>query len=268
MGCSRHTDAVPELAEVEYYRLLAERALDRRISRVITPDAWFLKGGLTGDLLARSLTGRHFTVVRRIGKLLLLETDGPTLGLRFGMTGRLLVDGRAGIAELVYGSARDEPAWDRVTFCFADGGDLRVRDPRRLGGVALDPDVSKLGVDAWTVTLDGLREALATSEAPLKARLMDQARLAGVGNLTADEVLWRAGLDPARAAGSLSDTEVRALHTHLRTTFDDLVAAGGSHTGALQQHRVEDGRCPKDGTPLVRRTIGGRTTWSCPRHQV
>ena len=259
---------MPELAEVEFYRRLAERALDREISHVVAADAWFLKGGLTGDLLARALTGKQFTAVRRIGKLLLLETTGPTLGLRFGMTGRLLLDGEAGVGDLVYGSARDEPAWDRVTFGFADGGDLRVRDPRRLGGVALDPDESKLGVDAWTVTLDGLRDAVSTSEAPLKARLMDQARLAGVGNLTADEVLWRAGLDPARPAGSLSDAELRALHTHLRTTFDDLIAAGGSHTGALQQHRVEDGRCPKDGTPLVRRTVGGRTTWSCPRHQV
>jgi formamidopyrimidine-DNA glycosylase len=258
---------MPELAEVEYYRRLAETALDREIARVDAPDAWFLKGGLTSDLLQRAVTGRTFTAVRRIGKLLLLSTSGPTVGLRFGMTGRLLVDGRAGIADLVYGSARDEPAWDRVTFAFADGGDLRVRDPRRLGGVALDPDVSKLGVDAWTVTVVGLRTVLAASEAPLKVRLMDQARLAGVGNLTADEVLWRAGLDPARAAGSLSDVEVRALHTHLRTTFDDLVAAGGSHTGVLQQHRVDDGRCPRDGTPLVRRTIGGRTTWSCPRHQ-
>jgi formamidopyrimidine-DNA glycosylase len=259
---------VPELAEVEYYRRLAERAVDREIASVVAPDPWFLKGGLTASLLKRAVSGARVTGARRIGKLLLVDTDGPTVGLRFGMTGRLLVDGAAGIGDLVYGSARDEPAWDRVTFRFADGGDLRVRDPRRLGGVTLDPDTSRLGTDAWTVTLAGLRDALLGSAAPLKARLMDQARLAGVGNLTADEVLWRAGLDPARAAGSLTPAEVRRLHTHLRTTFDDLVAGGGSHTGALQEHRTPDGRCPKDGTPLVRRTIGGRTTWSCPRHQV
>lgn len=259
---------MPELVEVEYYRRLAERALDREIATVDAPDAWFLKGGLTAVLLAEVMTGRCFTATRRIGKLLLLETVGPTIGLRFGMTGRLIVDGDAGIDVLVYGSARDEPAWDRVTFRFDDGGDLRIRDPRRLGGVVLDPDESKLGVDAWTVTVAGLRDALAGSEAPLKARLMDQAKLAGVGNLTADEVLWRAGLDPARPAGSLTDADVRRLHIHLRTTFDDLIAGGGSHTGALQQHRTADGRCPKDGTPLVRTTVGGRTTWSCPRHQV
>lgn len=260
---------MPELAEVEYYRRLAERALRREITRADAPDAWFLKGGLDSRTLRAAVKGRRFTTARRIGKLLLLDTDGgPTVGLRFGMTGRLIVDGDAGIDELLYSSVRDEPAWDRVTFHFADGGDLRIRDPRRLGGVVLDADEAHLGADAWTVTLAGLRAALARSEAPLKARLMDQARLAGVGNLTADEVLWRAGLDPARPARSLTDIELRRLHRHLRTTLDDLIAAGGSHTGALQAHRRPGGRCPRDGTELARRTVGGRTTWSCPRHQI
>jgi formamidopyrimidine-DNA glycosylase len=257
---------VPELAEVEFYRRLADGAVGRTITTVDAPDEWFLKGGLTPRALQAAATGRTITGTRRIGKLLLLDTDGPVIGLRFGMTGRLLLDGSAGIEDLVYGSVRDEPAWDRVTFHF-DAGDLRIRDPRRLGGVLLDPDESGVGPDGWTVTLAQLRTALGTSTAPLKARLMDQARIAGVGNLAADEMLWRAGLDPARAAGSLTDADVRRLHRHLRRTFDDLIEGGGSHTGRLQDHRVAGGRCPRDGTELVRRTIGGRTTWSCPRHQ-
>lgn len=259
---------MPELAEVEYYRRLAEQALHREIADVDTPDAWFLKGGLTGPALRRAVVGRSFTAARRIGKLLLLDSGaGPVVGLRFGMTGVLLVDGGRGVEDLLYASERDEPAWDRVTFRFAGGGDLRIRDPRRLGGVVLDPDEGALGADAATATLGELRAALGASTAPLKARLMDQARLAGVGNLAADEILWRAGLDPARPAGGLSDAEVRRLHRHLRATFADLLAGGGSHTGRLQAHRVAGGRCPKDGTALVRRTVGGRTTWSCPHHQ-
>jgi formamidopyrimidine-DNA glycosylase len=235
---------------------------------VHAPDAWFLKEGLTAERLGAALEGRPFAAARRIGKLLLLDTEGgPTLGLRFGMTGRLLVDGAAGVDHLEYSSLRDEPAWDRLRLRFADGGDLRVRDPRRLGGVLLDPDESRLGVDALTVTAGRLGRVLAGSSAPLKARLMDQSRLAGVGNLTADEVLYRAGLDPARPAGSLSPAELRRLHRHLRATVDDLIAGGGSHTGVLQSERVPEGRCPRDGTPLVRRTIGGRTSWSCPQHQ-
>lgn len=117
------------------------------------------------------------------------------------------------------------------------------------------------------MTLAGLRAALGTSTAPLKARLMNQAHVAGVGNLLADEALWRAGLDPRRAARDLSDAEVRRLHKHLRATVSELSARGGSHTGDLRIHRAPGGRCPKDGAELERGTVGGRTTWWCPKHQ-
>jgi formamidopyrimidine-DNA glycosylase len=260
---------VPELPEVERYARLAARALDRVIAAVDALDAWYLKRGLTAAAVTSALVDRAFSDVRRIGKLLLLSTsdDGPTLGLRFGMSGRLLVDGVAGVDDLIYASNRPLEAWDRFAVRFADGGDLRVRDPRRLGGVELDPEEARLGPDAMTVGLAALRAALRGSRAPLKARLMDQARLAGVGNLAADELLWRAGLDPARPAGSLDANEVRRLHRHLRRTLVDLIERGGSHTGDLLPARSPGGACPKDGTPLVRRTIGGRTTWSCPQHQ-
>ena len=234
---------------------------------VDAPDPWFLKDGLTAATLADAVLGRRLTAARRIGKLLLLDLGGgPTVGLRFGMTGRLLVDGVAGVDQLEYSSQRDEPAWDRVVFRL-DGGDMRVRDPRRLGGVLVDPDESRLGHDLLSVTPAQLVAALARSTAPVKARLLDQARVAGVGNLIADEVLWRAGIDPARAAGSLDAAETRRLHRHLRRAVAELVERGGSHTGDLFASRAPGGRCPKDGAPLERRTIGGRTTWSCPRHQ-
>jgi formamidopyrimidine-DNA glycosylase len=261
---------MPELIEVEVYRQHAERALGRTMAGVVAPDAWFLKGGLTASDADSALRGRKFTGARRIGKLLLLDTDGgtgPVLGLRFGMTGRLLVDAMAPIAELEYGSTRDVEAWDRFAVTFAEGGDIRLRDPRRLGGVVLDPDVSRLGVDARSITRAQLRAALDRSIAPLKARLMDQSRVAGLGNLLTDEMLWRAGLDPAREARSLTPAEQRRLHRHVRTTLEDLIARGGSHTGDLQHARTRGGRCPRDGTPLERRRVGGRTTYSCPRHQ-
>lgn len=258
---------MPELVEVELYRRLAERAVGRRIVGVDAPDAWFLKGGLTPPVLVDAATGRRVTAARRIGKLLLLDTDGPTLGLRFGMTGRIVVDGVFGLDDLEYGSVRDEPAWDRVTFRLEGGGDLRIRDPRRLGGVLLEPDESRLGVDAREATLRDLRAALAGSATAVKARLLAQDRIAGVGNLLADEALYRAGIDPARPSGALDDAEVRRLHRHLRATVEDLLVRGGSHTGDLQAERRPGGTCPRDGTPLVRRTIGGRTSWACPAHQ-
>jgi formamidopyrimidine-DNA glycosylase len=260
---------MPELPEVEYYRLLAAETLGRKIAKVDAPDAWFLKGGTTAGALRRALKGRTFTTARRIGKLLLLDTDGdgPTLGLRFGMTGKLVVDGRAGVDDLLYSSNAPNTAWDRFRVRFDGGGDLRIRDPRRLGGVQLDPDEGRLGPDARSITLAELRHAL-QSAAPLKARLMDQARVAGVGNLIADEALWRAGLDPVRPAGSLDAAESRRLHRHLLRTVEDMLGRGGTHTGDLLPHRLPGGACPRDGAPLVRRTVGGRTTWSCPDHQV
>ena len=255
---------------MENYRRLAERlALRRPIATVDAPDAWYLKGGLTEEAIRAALVGRMFTDALRVGKLLLLSTsgDGPVVGLRFGMSGRLIVDGILGVEELWYASGRDEPRWARFRVGFVDGGGLVLRDPRRLGGVQLDPSEDRLGPDALGVGLGQLRRALDQSRAPLKARLLDQKHLAGVGNLAADEALWRAGLSPIRPAGSLTEAELRRLHRHLRKTLDDFLVRGGSHTGDLMAERRPGGACPKDGTPLRRETVGTRTTWWCPHHQ-
>lgn len=259
---------MPELLEVERYRqLAAERAVGRRIQVVEAPDPWILKGGLTPAAAADALTGRVVVGARRRGKLLLLDTDGPVLGLRFGMTGRLHVDGRYGVDRLQYAPVVEHEQWDRFGLRWDDGGYLRLQDPRRLGGVELDPDEDRLGPDALSVRPKQLAAALAGSRAPLKARLLDQARVAGVGNLIADEVLWRAGLAPWRAAGGLSPAEVRRLHRHLRRALEDLGERGGSHTGDLGPHRRPGGRCPRDGAELAHGPVGGRTSWWCPVHQ-
>jgi formamidopyrimidine-DNA glycosylase len=260
---------VPELIEVELYRRVADRAVGRTVASVHAPDEWFCKG-VTPAALVEALTGCTLLGTRRRGKLLMVDTDGPVLGLRFGMTGRVLVDGAGPIEKLEYGSSRDDPAWHRFGLTFtasSGGGSLVVVDPRRLGGVMLDPPEDRLGPDAATVGRAALRDLLAGSQAPLKARIMDQARLAGVGNLIADETLWRAGLDPTRPAASLTPAEVRRLHQHLRATIALLTERGGAHTGDLQGERSRDGRCPRCHRPLQRRTVGGRTTYSCPHHQ-
>ena len=256
------------MIEVELYRQVADLAVGRTIRQVDAPDPWYLKGGTSVNQVRSSLPGRVVTGTRRVGKLLLIDTDGPTIGLRFGMTGRLVVDGRAPIERLQYSSARDSPAWVRFALAFDGAGDLRVVDPRRLGGVSLDPDESHLGVDARGVRPAELRDLLARSRAPVKAWLLDQGHVAGVGNLLADEALWRAGIDPSRPAGSLAPAEVRRLHKHLVATIDELTRRGGSHTGDLQVARVRGATCPRDGAALERRTIGGRTTYSCPHHQL
>ncbi|CAM8635098.1 Nei Formamidopyrimidine-DNA glycosylase [Acidimicrobiia bacterium] len=261
---------MPEMLEVEVYRRAAHAALGRRIVDVSAPDAWFLKGGINSAAVSDALIGREFVADRRRGKLLLLDTsdDGPTLGLRFGMTGILELDGVDAIDVLQYSTHRRNPEWERFVVHFEGGGGLRLRDPRRLGGVELDPDEDRLGPDAATLGAAQLRSILAESTSPLKARLMDQAKLAGLGNLLTDEILWRAGLDPNRPSRSLTADDVTALHREMKRTLKDLGKRGGSHLGDLQQARQRGGICPRDGAALDRRTIGGRTTYSCPVHQV
>jgi formamidopyrimidine-DNA glycosylase len=258
---------MPEILEVEMYRRAAETIVGGTIVGVDAPDAWFLKRGLTPSGVQRALKRRTVTAARRRGKLLLLDTDGPVLGLRFGMTGRLVVDGRAAVTDMEYGSERDLPGWDRFRLRLDGRRTLRINDPRRLGGVELDPDESALGADAFALTIVELRALLGNSTAPVKARLMDQQRVAGIGNLLADEILWRADIDPARLSRDLDDDAIRRLSRTIRTVLRDLLKRGGSHLGELQPERERDGVCPRDGAPLLRRTIGGRTTYSCPLHQ-
>jgi formamidopyrimidine-DNA glycosylase len=260
---------VPEGVEIELYRRAVEPVVGRTVATVDAGDDWFLKGGVTAREVTDAVVGQRVERARRKGKLLVLDlSNGVRLGLRFGMTGRPMVDEAMAIDDLEYASNDYRPEWDRFALTFEEGGGLKLQDPRRLGGVELDPDEDALGVDAFEATLGALRRRVLVGDVAIKARLMDQSRLAGVGNLIADEVLWRAGIDPTRAAGSLSEAEQRRLVRHLRKVVHDLLTQGGSHTGRLQSHRVRGGRCPKDGTELDRRQVGGRTTYSCPAHQL
>ena len=259
---------MPEIIEVEAYRRAIAATEGRTVARVHAPDEWFAKGSTTTDALRSELTGARIEETRRIGKLVVIDTDGPRLGLRFGMTGKIVVDGAMPIDHLLYDSPRHEPAWDRFGLEFTGGGAMVLRDPRRLGGVQLDPDEARLGPDALSLTLGQLREALAGSTVALKARLLDQRRVAGLGNLLVDEALWRAGLSPVREARSLDAREAARLHRNIRRTLAVLGVRGGSHTGDLQPGRVRGGGCPRDGAALRREQVGGRTTYWCPEHQL
>lgn len=262
---------MPELIEVELYRQAAEAVVGQRVTEVRTPDPTFVRHG-AGPAVRNELIGRTVVGHDRIGKLMITQFDGGSaplieLGWRFGMTGRLIVGSDAPIAELEYASGRDDEAWDRFAIGFADGTLVRVNDPRRLGSIELGPDTSRLGPDAATVRAASLDRCLATSAAPIKAALLDQARVAGLGNLLVDEILWRAGIDPARSTRSLARSERDSLAATIRATVRLLTRRGGSHRGDLMEGRRRGGHCPRCGTELLRRTIGGRTTYSCPVDQ-
>ena len=298
---------MPEMVEIEIYRKHAERLVGRTVEAVDANDAWFCKRSTTPALLVGTLLTRTIIAVRRIGKLLLLdmvldprsglsspifdsprvlslgshptshlakefvgevcEKDAVVLGLRFGMTGRLVVDGVAGIEELLYSSGRNDSAWDRFGLRFTDGTSMSIRDPRRLGGVELDPDTTLLGVDALAITIKELR-VLTKRVAPIKSILLDQSFIAGLGNLLVDEVLWRCGLAPNRPGTSIADAELRVLHKTIGTTVRTMLTRGGSHLGDMIGERHINGKCPLDGAAMIKGTFGGRRSWWCPHHQV
>jgi formamidopyrimidine-DNA glycosylase len=249
---------MPELPEAERARLQIEKALGREIAGVDDADTYVCRPHAPGELDS-AFRGRTLTSAHRRGKFLWVETDagdGPVLGLHLGMSGHIVIDG--------------EPApnhWDRFSIAFDGGGRLALHDKRRLGRAVLEPDFSHIGPDAREIKPKQFAERFGKGTMAIKARLLDQGVLAGVGNLLADETLWRAKLDPRRPAGELSAEELKHLHKHLRRATDDAIRLGGVHKGDLIEHRSRDGHCPRCGEGLKRATIGGRTTYWCPKEQ-
>jgi formamidopyrimidine-DNA glycosylase len=248
---------MPELPEAERARLQIERALAREIVAVDDRDTYVCRPHAPGEIGA-ALVGHRLTSAHRRGKFLWAETDdGPDLGLHLGMAGRIVID--------------DPPAergWDRFALEFADGGRLALRDKRRLGRALLAPDFSHVGPDAARVSRDAFRARVGRGTAPIKARLLDQGVIAGIGNLLADETLWQARISPRRPAGELSVAELDALRRALRAATRSAIRKGGVHTGAFISHRARGGACPRCGATLERATIGGRTTYWCPVEQI
>jgi formamidopyrimidine-DNA glycosylase len=201
--------------------------------------------------VGHTLAGAH-----RRGKFMWLETeDGPALGLHLGMAGRIVVD------------PDDSSRWDRFTLEFDDGGRLVLRDKRRLGRAVLNPDFSHVGPDAAEVGRDEFRRLVGAGRAPIKARLLDQHAISGIGNLLADQILWQARIAPTRMTSTLSTEELDRLRRDVRRAVRSAIRLGGAHTGRFIAAREHGGACPRDGHGLERARIGGRTTYWCPACQ-
>ncbi|MFI9809090.1 Fpg/Nei family DNA glycosylase [Streptomyces sp. NPDC052301] len=258
---------MPELPDVEGFReVLVSCAKGRTIRRIEVRDPGVLHG-VSAQRLRDALEGRRFTEPERHGKWLLAHTGGPTVLLHFGMTGRLLC-----------ARPDDETeAHDRVLFGLSGDRELRYRDQRKLQGLWLahdDSDVARLlgrqGPDALAVSREDFEAALSARRGHIKTTLTDQSVLAGLGNLLADEILWRAGLRPSTRAAALTAAERRRLYTHMRRTLRSAVPAGcvPPRDSWLTGHRDDpDPVCPRCGTHLRRCRLAGRGTVWCPQCQ-
>ncbi len=247
---------MPELPEAERARSALEAATGRRIVAVDDSDTYVSRPHQPGEI-AGALRGHEFVGARRRGKFLWLETDdGPTLGLHLGMAGRIVVD------------PADSTRWDRFRVDFDDGGAFVLRDKRRLGRAVLNPNHSHVGPDAALVDRDDFRRLIGRGRTAVKARLLNQGAISGVGNLLADEALWLARISPRRSTAELSTEDLDRLRRELRRAVRAAIEHGGVHTGRFVRARAREGNCPRDGHPLERVKIGGRTTYWCPVCQV
>jgi formamidopyrimidine-DNA glycosylase len=272
---------MPELPEVESARaVIARAALGRTIVDIDDSDTYECRPHLPGDI-RRALLGRRLVAAHRRGKSIWCDTSGagrartpgPALGIHLGMSGKIVIANPDG-AEIdggdywERGRAKGDYRFRRFSLSFKDGGSMLLIDPRRLGRVRLDPDIVALGPDAAEVTAAQFRALIARGSAPVKARLLDQGSIAGIGNLLADQILWLAKIDPRRPVPELTPAEVGRLYRATRRAIGRAIDGGGVHTLSVVDSRRPGGVCPRDGAPMVRGTVGGRTTWWCSREQV
>ncbi|MCO1661009.1 DNA-formamidopyrimidine glycosylase family protein [Pseudonocardia humida] len=273
---------MPELPEVEAARSVLEGALDREIRSVDDSDEWVCRPHRPGEI-AGALVGGRLTAAHRRGKTMWCETadrdgrPGPHLGIHLGMGGRIVVTtdaddhGRAGgdprPAAGYTGPVPRKPEWNRFVVTFTDGGQLRLFDKRRLGRVRLEPDLGALGPDAEEIGREEFRTRVRRGHSAVKARLLDQSVLAGVGNLLADETLWQAGLSPSARADELDTATLDHLYDALAAALRSAIEHGGVHTGEVIGFRHADADCPRCGAPMVHGTVGGRSTWWCSKEQ-
>lgn len=273
---------MPELPEVETVRRQLASALPgRRITGLGVRLPRLLRN-IEPERLEERVAGRRFAAVQRRGKFLLLHLDdGARLIVHLRMTGRLTV------------APTGDPEGPHTHIVVAlDGGlELRFSDQRTFGTwhyVADDygqepPGLVSMGVEPLgdDFSPEALAALVAGRRAPIKAVLLDQRRVAGIGNIYADEALFRAGIDPARPAGSLSEADLARLHRTIRAVLQDSLAKGGTTVrdyvngrgvpGEFQRYLDVYGRagqpCRRCGTAIVRRRVAGRGTHVCPRCQ-
>jgi formamidopyrimidine-DNA glycosylase len=274
---------MPELPEVETVRRMLEASVRGRTIRSVSLSGLALREPVP-PALPRRLRGRTIRHLGRTGKYLLIGLDGGlTLLSHLGMSGRWLV--------VRPGERAACPPHVHARVTFTDGTRLWYEDARRFGllrlvaegGPTRDPALSRLGPDplAEPPTARSLATAAAGSRPAVKVFLLDQRRIAGLGNIYASEVLHRAGVDPRRRAGSLAPREWSRVAAAIRRVLPEAIARMGTTLSSYRTIWNEPGRygemlrvydragepCRRCGGPIRRLAQGGRSTYFCPACQ-
>jgi formamidopyrimidine-DNA glycosylase len=273
---------MPELPEVETVRAALVPALTgRRLDRVEILDTRLVRP-FEPVAVAAELEGERVAAVERRGKYLVVRFEsGRSLVIHLRMTGSL--------RHAPGGASADDPH-RRAVVRLDDGSDVMYRDVRRFGTWRLlephelEPYLdARLGVEPFAsdFTPRRLARQLENRRAPIKAALLDQRTLAGMGNIYADEALWRARVHPRRPAGELAPDEVKRLRDAVRRALEAGIARQGATLrdyatpdggrGRMQHEFRVYGRagepCDRCGTPIEKTRVAGRGTWYCPSCQ-
>ncbi|MBL0218459.1 MAG: bifunctional DNA-formamidopyrimidine glycosylase/DNA-(apurinic or apyrimidinic site) lyase [Myxococcales bacterium] len=272
---------MPELPEVETVRRTLTPAIGGTIAAVWDSGMGLHMQRKPPRAALKKLVGATITGIRRIGKYLLVDTDGPsTLLVHLGMTGRLRIQ------------AKGDPRAKHTHVVFALGArELRFSDPRRFGQVDVvtrakeraHPALAVLGPDALTDGIDvtAFHARARGKKAMLKAFVLDQSVIAGVGNIYASEALWRAKLRPTTRAHRLTLDRASVLAAAIREVFEHALEKGGTslrdfvdadgaegeNADYLWVYDREGLPCPRCQTPIKRTVLQGRATYFCPTCQ-
>ncbi|MBD3370264.1 hypothetical protein GF402_07880 [Candidatus Fermentibacteria bacterium] len=261
---------MPELPDVEVFRkYLQSTSLKRRVRDVRTTREELYRDHGRDDVV-KALKGSRLEDTRRHGKNLFVKlSGGEWLLLHFGMSGFLKS----------YRKPAEEPPHQRLVMALDDGSNLAYDSQRLLGTVSVveSPEEyakrKELGPDALSDRMSAERfaELLAGSRATVKSALMDQGRIAGLGNVYTDETLFQAGIHPRRRASELSGEELeemyRTMTRVLRKAIDFGAEASNAPRSWLLPRREEGAECPGCGGSIERTTISGRATYFCARCQ-
>lgn len=261
-------EGMPELPDLEIARKYVNAtSLHQRIRAVEVRNDKIL-GDVSSDELRDALEGRGFDAVRRHGKNLFLSLDGGAwLYVHFGMTGRLRY----------FRDVEKDPKYDKFLVSFDNGYHLALADPRLFGRVDLldDPDefirYKKLGPDALGLDAASFRERFEGRSGGVKAALMNQQVVAGIGNIYSDEILFQSRLHPRADVGRLDGETLEELHKQTRRVLNKAIEREANPNKLpdpfLLSHRQEGELCPRGNGKIEKISAAGRTAYFCPACQ-
>lgn len=260
---------MPELPEVEVKRQYIDRtSLGLTIAGVHVHDDRVLDS-ISPSLLGESLHRLEFTKTRRRGKYILLSTSvDKTLLVHFGMSGDIFFTKKS----------EPQPKWTRVVFDFDNGASLNYTSMRLFGKISLYgttqeseiPDIAKLGPEPLGKAMNKKTfEAIITSHnTTIHQLLMEQELIAGIGNIYSDEITYQAGILPFRKTGELADSEIGSLFDRMKWVLRTAIKLNADLDGKADKfiipNRKKGGCCPRGHGALLKKTIGGRTSYYCP----